>query len=100
MTNANSIISDFKGVYARVARKLDVSASMVSRVARGERRSPLIEIALLEELNILKRKLESYSVTAFDVLNFPEDRSATASPEANQRKNSRDTQRKLRSASR
>jgi transcriptional regulator with XRE-family HTH domain len=100
MTNANAIISDFKGVYARVARKLDVSASMVSRVARGERRSPQIERALLEELNILKQKLESYSAAAPGVLNFTQDRHAADSPSASREKKFRDLRRNVRSASR
>lgn len=100
MTNANAIISDFKGVYARVARKLDVSASMVSRVARGERRSPRIERALLEELNVLKQKLESYSATSHDVLDFPQGHAADTSAEAAREKTFRNTQRNLRSATR
>lgn len=100
MTNANSIISDFKGVYARVARRLDVSAFMVSRVARGERRSPQIERALLEELNILKQKLESYSAPSPDVLHFPQDHHADNPPPASRRKNFRDLRRNVRSAAR
>jgi transcriptional regulator with XRE-family HTH domain len=100
MTNANAIISDFKGVYARVARKLDVSASMVSRVARGERRSPQIERALLEELSILKQKLESYSAAAPEVLHFPQDRHTTNAPATSRGKNFPELRRNFRSASR
>lgn len=33
----------YRGLYARVARRLGVDRSYVSRVARGERRSPQIE---------------------------------------------------------
>jgi len=59
MMNPNTVISDFKGVYARVARRLKMSPSMVSRVARGERSSPAIEKALSEELKLLKNRLET-----------------------------------------
>lgn len=54
------IISDFRGVYARVARKLNVSASQVSRVASGDRSSSEIEAALREELKTLKDRLDRY----------------------------------------
>jgi hypothetical protein len=57
---ASDIISDFRGVYARIARKLDVSASMVSRVAGGSRASMEIRAALHEELKALKVKLDKY----------------------------------------
>jgi hypothetical protein len=40
------MVSDFRGLYAKVARKLNVSASMVSRVAAGNRSSTEIEAAL------------------------------------------------------
>jgi transcriptional regulator with XRE-family HTH domain len=56
--NPAEIIADFRGVYARVARKLNVSASQVSRVACGNRNSEEIMTALHEE--ILKKKLDSY----------------------------------------
>jgi transcriptional regulator with XRE-family HTH domain len=39
-----------EGLYARVARKLGVDASYVSRVAHGERNSERIFNALVEEL--------------------------------------------------
>jgi transcriptional regulator with XRE-family HTH domain len=54
------MISDFRGLYARVAHKLDVSPSLVSRVASGGRRSPEIETALREELKTFKDKLDKY----------------------------------------
>jgi hypothetical protein len=57
---AADIISDFRGVYARIARRLNVSASIVSRVADGTRTSPEIESALHEELKALKVKLDKY----------------------------------------
>jgi hypothetical protein len=53
------VVSSFRGVYARVARKLKVSPSMVSRVADGHRISPKIQAALREELHAIKQKLDS-----------------------------------------
>jgi hypothetical protein len=47
-------------MYERVACKLNVSPSMVSRVAGRKRMSPEIDAALREELRELKRKLEIY----------------------------------------
>jgi hypothetical protein len=40
----------FRGFYGRVARKLDLDPSYVSRVARGERQSETIETALAREM--------------------------------------------------
>jgi hypothetical protein len=55
-----AILADFRGLYARVARKLNVSASLVSRVADGNRTSTRIDAALHEELKSLKDKLDKY----------------------------------------
>ena len=55
-----NIISAFAGVYARVASKLKVSPSFVSKVASGSRKSSQIEEALRNELRILKKDLVSY----------------------------------------
>jgi predicted transcriptional regulator len=38
------------GIYARVARRLEVDPSFVSRVANGERNSNSIETALVSEI--------------------------------------------------
>jgi predicted transcriptional regulator len=57
--NVAEIILNFRGLYARVARKLNVSASFVSRVASGERKSAGIETELREELKKLKDKLNA-----------------------------------------
>jgi len=46
-TNLASLI---RGLYGRVARQLKVDPSYVSRVARGERRSDVIEVSLEREL--------------------------------------------------
>lgn len=56
-----NVFAYFKGMFARVARKLNVSPSMVSRVANGLRSSPKIKAALLEELKVVKQKLDSVS---------------------------------------
>ena len=53
------VVSSFRGMFARVARKLKVSPSMVSRVAGGHRISPTIQAALHEELEAIKEKLDS-----------------------------------------
>ena len=50
------VVSSFRGMFARVARKL-----MVSRVAGGHRISPTIQAALHEELEAIKEKLDSIS---------------------------------------
>ena len=43
-------IERYRGLYTRVAHKLGVDPSYVSRVARGERRSKRIEAALSAEI--------------------------------------------------
>jgi hypothetical protein len=52
------VFSSFKGIFARVARKLNLSPSMVSKVANGHRVSPKTKKALLEELEEIKQKLD------------------------------------------
>jgi len=44
-----------RGVYARVARRLKIDASYVSRVAAGDRDSARIRKALLDELERINR---------------------------------------------
>jgi transcriptional regulator with XRE-family HTH domain len=46
----------YRGLYSRIARELGVDRSLVSRVARGERRSPRVEAALRSELKRLHRE--------------------------------------------
>ncbi len=46
------------GVYRRVANKLGVDASYVSRVAGGKRHMPRIRLAILEELRRIQSLLE------------------------------------------
>ncbi len=45
----------YRGVYSRVARRMGVDPSYVSRVARGERVSQKIEKALVAELQRLEK---------------------------------------------
>ena len=45
----------YRGVYSRVARRVGVDPSYVSRVARGERVSQKIEKALLAELHRVEK---------------------------------------------
>jgi len=60
-TNANSSIHApqtlYRGLYVRVARKLGVDPSYVSRVARGDRRSEQVESALGQALEEINQKL-------------------------------------------
>jgi len=46
----NALVESVCGIYTRVARRLGVHRSFVSRVARGERRSEPVEDVLLDEL--------------------------------------------------
>ena len=52
----NALIESLCGLYTRVAVRLGVHRSYVSRVARGERRSEPVENALLAEYDMLQRK--------------------------------------------
>jgi DNA invertase Pin-like site-specific DNA recombinase len=49
VTKINEHIKAVCGLYTRVARKLGLDRSFVSRVARGERKSPDVEAALIAE---------------------------------------------------
>jgi len=51
------LASRIRGLYRRVADQLGVDASYVSRVARSERRSKVVECALLHELNKIAENL-------------------------------------------
>lgn len=45
----------YRGIYSRVAQKVGVDRSYVSRVASGQRRSAKIEKALLKEIQRIER---------------------------------------------
>jgi predicted XRE-type DNA-binding protein len=51
VTRIHHYIESLCGLYSRVARKLGVDRSYVSRVARGERHSKEIEVALTREFD-------------------------------------------------
>jgi hypothetical protein len=51
----NQLVDALCGIYSRVARQLGVHRTFVSRVARGERRSEQVEVALVEEYERAKR---------------------------------------------
>jgi hypothetical protein len=54
----------YRGLYVRIANKLQVDPSYVSRVARGERQSTAVEQALRSEISQINRKLGQGSLSA------------------------------------
>jgi transcriptional regulator with XRE-family HTH domain len=52
-------VSLFRGIYNRVATRLGVDPSYVSRVARGERKSAVVEKALADEVNLIRDHLNN-----------------------------------------
>jgi hypothetical protein len=61
----------YRGLYIRIARKLRVDPSYVSRVARGDRRSTEIETALRQELQQIGQRLGHSSSIAESRLSRP-----------------------------
>jgi transcriptional regulator with XRE-family HTH domain len=61
-SDMNSIpsVSLFRGIYNRVAKRLGVDPSYVSRVARGERKSAVVEKALAEEVRVIRDHLNNH----------------------------------------
>ena len=61
-SSMNSIpsVSLFRGVYNRVAKRLGVDPSYVSRVARGERKSATVEKALADEVRAIREHLNDH----------------------------------------
>ena len=53
-------VSLFRGIYNRVATRLGVDPSYVSRVARGERKSAVVEKALADEVNLIRDHLNNH----------------------------------------
>ncbi len=51
MSLVNRYVQSLCGLYSRVARQLQVDRSYVSRVARGERHSEVVEQALTTEFD-------------------------------------------------
>jgi hypothetical protein len=56
-TEQRHLVSAFRGLYRRVANRLNIDPSYVSRVARGERQSREIEAALEDEMRQTLRML-------------------------------------------
>jgi len=50
-------IDSLCGLYSRIARRLGVDRTYVSRVAKGERRSLDVEAALIQEFDRAQRKV-------------------------------------------
>src|SRR5579863_5463256 len=59
-------VSLFRGLYARVAHKLEVDVSYVSRIARGERKSQVIEKALVKEFKKAVSAMRNSSVLSVE----------------------------------
>jgi hypothetical protein len=59
-TNGLPALAAFRGIYNRVATRLNVDPSYVSRVARGERRSAAILAALEEEIANIREQLNHH----------------------------------------
>ena len=49
-------IDSLCGIYSRIARRVGVDRTYVSRVAKGERRSPEVETALIQEFDRSQEK--------------------------------------------
>jgi transcriptional regulator with XRE-family HTH domain len=60
-TSSVELLSLFRGLYSRVARRLGVDASYVSRVARGQRSSAVVQAALEDEMKMLRANLNKAS---------------------------------------
>jgi len=54
----NHYIESLCGVYSRVARRIGVDRTYVSRVAKGERHSSAIEAALVQEFDQCRKKVD------------------------------------------
>jgi hypothetical protein len=58
-TTPTNLASLIRGLYGRVAKQLKVDPSYVSRVARGERQSDVIEASLERELRRIMSMVKS-----------------------------------------
>ena len=56
ITRLNRLVDALCGIYSRVARRLGVHRTFVSRVARGERRSESVEDALVDEYERVQKR--------------------------------------------
>lgn len=55
----NDLASLIRGLYGRVARKLGVDPSYVSRVARSERSSEVVEAELIRQLEAIMKSFKT-----------------------------------------
>jgi transcriptional regulator with XRE-family HTH domain len=69
-TNAFPVLAVFRGLYQRVAARLGVDPSFVSRVARGERRSLEVLAALREEMSVIREHLNKLDESLGDNRQF------------------------------
>lgn len=60
-TSGFPVLAAFRGLYNRVATKLNVDPSYVSRVARGERRSVAVLAALEQEISLIREHLNHHA---------------------------------------
>jgi len=74
----------FRGVYNRVARKLGVDPSYVSRVARGERKSVAVQEALDEEIGSIRDHLNNHHANNGDGSSTPQKK-PKSKPDSKQR---------------
>ena len=56
---AAKMVSLSRGFYARVAHKVGCDVSYVSRIARGERQSAVVETTLKKEFRLVIRQIEN-----------------------------------------
>jgi len=56
LSRLHSYVQAVCGMYSRIARRLGVDRSFVSRVAKGQRHSPEVESALLAEFERAERQ--------------------------------------------
>jgi transcriptional regulator with XRE-family HTH domain len=89
-SSMNSIpsVSLFRGIYNRVAKRLGVDPSYVSRVARGERKSAVVEKALAEEVRIIRDHLNNHENNHNDNHNNHNNNHNNNHASADQKKNS------------
>src|SRR5271168_193889 len=59
-TTSLPMLAIFRGLFSRVARRLGVDPSFVSRVARGERNSPSVRAALDAEMQVIREHLNNH----------------------------------------
>jgi hypothetical protein len=53
----------YRGLYIRIAKRLKIDPSYVSRVARGERHSKSVELALRHEIDQINKKLAGHNLS-------------------------------------